>query len=64
MASTAPVQSLPPAFGLWVLLVLAMALGIYFLVAACRSGTRADDAGRCLLEEAPHDRDVSPEQTV
>ncbi|CAM0880083.1 unnamed protein product [Alopecurus aequalis] len=43
-ASSAP--SLAPNFGLWVLAVLAMGLGLYFLVATCRSDARADDAGR------------------
>jgi hypothetical protein len=61
---TRATPSLAPAIGLWVLLVLAVALGLYFTVAASRSGTRADDAGRCWPEEVPHDREMSPEQTV
>uniref|UniRef100_A0ACD5VBZ2 Uncharacterized protein n=1 Tax=Avena sativa TaxID=4498 RepID=A0ACD5VBZ2_AVESA len=50
------VPSQAPNFGLCVLDVLAIGLGLYFLVAACRSDARAVDAGRWP--------EVSPEQTV
>ncbi|XP_051223411.2 uncharacterized protein [Lolium perenne] len=60
------VPSLAPPFGMWVLGLLVMALGLYFLGAACRSDARVDDddGRRPEPEEVLHDHEVSPEHRV
>jgi hypothetical protein len=57
------VPSLAPPFGMWVLDLLVMGLGLYFLGAACRSDARVDDdddGRRPEPEEVLHDHEVSP----